>query len=57
MAIVLLIGYAAGLWFSLVSPTATSSTRPSDEERTDDAEPWSIKRSVILLAPPASRSG
>jgi len=48
VAIVLLGAYAAGLWFSLI--THRDLFNPPAEEETDGPEPWSIRRSVILLA-------
>jgi Ca2+:H+ antiporter len=47
VAIVLLISYAGGLWFSLV--THRDLFNPPDDED-DDPELWSVKRSVSLLA-------
>jgi Ca2+:H+ antiporter len=47
VAIVLLISYAGGLWFSLV--THRDLFNPPDDED-DDPELWSVKRSVFLLA-------
>jgi Ca2+:H+ antiporter len=47
VAIVLLISYAGGLWFSLVSHRDLFNP-PDDED--DDPEVWSVKRSVSLLA-------
>jgi Ca2+:H+ antiporter len=49
VAIVLLIVYAAGLWFSLV--THRDLFNPPDESVDEpEREPWSIRRSVGLLA-------
>ena len=49
VAIVLLIVYAAGLWFSLV--THRDLFNPPDESGDElEREPWSIRRSVGLLA-------
>jgi Ca2+:H+ antiporter len=47
VAIVLLLSYAGGLWFSLV--THRDLFNPPDDEA-DVSEHWSVKRSVILLA-------
>lgn len=52
VAIVLLIAYAGGLWFSLVSHRDLFNP-PGEED--DDVpghgdEPWSVRRSVIMLA-------
>jgi Ca2+:H+ antiporter len=47
VAIVLLLSYAGGLWFSLV--THRDLFNPPNEEE-DESEHWSVKRSVILLA-------
>ncbi len=48
VAIVLLLSYAAGLWFSLVSHR--SLFNPPEDEKDDKSEVWSVKRSVALLA-------
>ena len=48
VAIVLLLSYAAGLWFSLVSHRDLFN--PPDDEDDDKSELWSVKRSVMLLA-------
>jgi Ca2+:H+ antiporter len=49
VAIVLLIVYAAGLWFSLV--THRDLFNPPDESvHEPESEPWSVRRSVGLLA-------
>jgi Ca2+:H+ antiporter len=49
VAIVLLVTYAGGLWFSLVSHRDVFN--PYEEEVHDEGhEPWSVRRSVILLA-------
>jgi Ca2+:H+ antiporter len=49
VAVVLLLSYGAGLWFSLRSHRVLFNP-PEDEGWDEDAEPWSVKRSVILLA-------
>jgi Ca2+:H+ antiporter len=49
VAIVLLVAYGGGLWFSLISHRDLFNP-PADVEETDGPEPWSIRRSVILLA-------
>ena len=49
VAVVLLIGYAGGLWFSLVSHRDLFNP-PDEPDEGGEREPWSIKRSVILLA-------
>ena len=49
VAIVLLVTYAGGLWFSLV--THRPIFNPYDEQVHDEGhEPWSVRRSVALLA-------
>jgi Ca2+:H+ antiporter len=48
VAIVLLIVYAGGLWFSLV--THRDLFNPPDEGDEQESEPWSVRRSVGLLA-------
>jgi Ca2+:H+ antiporter len=48
VAIVLLLSYAAGLWFSLVSHRALFN--PPEDEEDDKSEVWSVKRSVTVLA-------
>jgi len=58
VAIVLLVAYAGGLWFSLVSHRDLFNPpgpEDDDEEEGGEAreghrEPWSVKRSIILLA-------
>jgi Ca2+:H+ antiporter len=47
VAIVLLIAYAGGLWFSLISHRDLFNP-PEDEDVEHD--PWSVKKSVIVLA-------
>jgi Ca2+:H+ antiporter len=49
VAIVLLIGYSGGLWFSLVSHRDLFNP-PDDADEGLETQPWSVKRSVILLA-------
>jgi Ca2+:H+ antiporter len=49
VAIVLLLAYAGGLWFSLISHRDLFNP-PAEAEEADGAEPWSVRRSVILLA-------
>jgi Ca2+:H+ antiporter len=46
VAIILLVTYAGGLWFSLISHRDLFNP-PED---VDDIEPWSVRRSVIVLA-------
>ena len=48
VAIVLLLTYVAGLFFSL--KTHRSLFNPTDEDEDTHAEPWSVRRSVITLA-------
>lgn len=48
VAIVLLAAYIGGLWFSLKSHRDLFN--PPDEGNEEDGEPWSVRRSVILLA-------
>jgi Ca2+:H+ antiporter len=48
VAIVLLLAYAGGLWFSLKSHRDLFN--PPSEVEEDGEEPWSIRRSVTLLA-------
>jgi Ca2+:H+ antiporter len=55
VALVLLVSYSGGLWFSLKShrDLFNPPDEPEDEAQTgavDEAEPWPVKRSVILLA-------
>ena len=50
VAIVLLVAYAAGLFFSLQARTATSSTRSTARRTTSAPRPWSVRKSVIALA-------
>jgi Ca2+:H+ antiporter len=49
VAVVLLVSYGAGLWFSLKSHRDLFNP-PEDEGWDEDSEPWTAKRSVILLA-------
>ena len=49
VAIVLLIVYAAGLWFSLVTHRDLFNP-PGDSVDELESEPWSVRRSVGLLA-------
>ena len=49
VAIVLLVAYAGGLWFSLISHRDLFNP-PAEVEEVEGAEPWTIRRSVILLA-------
>jgi Ca2+:H+ antiporter len=48
VAIVLLVAYAGGLWFSLKSHRDLFN--PPSETDEDGKEPWTIRRSVALLA-------
>ncbi len=48
VAIVLLVAYAGGLWFSLMSHRDLFN--PPDDDEEDAAHGWSIKRAVIILA-------
>jgi Ca2+:H+ antiporter len=48
VAIVLLLSYAAGLWFSLVSHRDLFN--PPEDEEDDMSEVWTVKRSVTVLA-------
>jgi Ca2+:H+ antiporter len=48
VAIVLLLSYGAGLFFSLVSHRDLFN--PPDDDEEDKSELWSVKRSVTLLA-------
>jgi Ca2+:H+ antiporter len=48
VAIVLLVAYAGGLWFSLISHRDLFN--PPEDDNGDGGEPWSVKRSVIVLA-------
>jgi Ca2+:H+ antiporter len=50
VAIVLLIGYAGGLWFSLMTHRDLFNPPADPDADHDGPEPWSIRRSVILLA-------
>jgi len=47
VAVVLILTYVAGLIFSL--RTHRSLFNPSDEEHPHEGEPWTVRRSVILL--------
>jgi Ca2+:H+ antiporter len=49
VAIVLLLAYAGGLWFSLITHRDLFNP-PSEAEEAEGHEPWSVRRSVILLA-------
>ena len=49
VAVVLLVSYGAGLWFSLKSHRDLFNP-PEEEGWDEDSEPWTVKRSVILLA-------
>jgi Ca2+:H+ antiporter len=50
VAVVLLLAYMAGLWFSLKSHRDLFNP-PSEVDGDDDGhEPWTVKRSVVLLA-------
>jgi Ca2+:H+ antiporter len=56
VALVLLVSYAAGLLFSL--KTHAHLFNPAHEEEEDHGgEPWTVRRSVIMLVLPARRSG
>jgi Ca2+:H+ antiporter len=48
VAIVLLLSYAAGLLFSLKTHRALFN--PSHDEEDHGGEPWSVRRSIIMLA-------
>ncbi|HJV14040.1 MAG TPA: calcium/proton exchanger, partial [Propionibacteriaceae bacterium] len=48
VAVVLLVSYAAGLVFSLKTHKALFN--PSHEEEDHGGEPWTVRRSVIMLA-------
>jgi Ca2+:H+ antiporter len=50
VAIVLLVAYAGGLWFSLISHRDLFNPPDDDDDDDPDAEAWSVKRSVIVLA-------
>jgi Ca2+:H+ antiporter len=50
VAIVLLVCYAGGLWFSLKSHRDLFNPPDHEEDQEPEREPWSVKRSVILLA-------
>jgi Ca2+:H+ antiporter len=49
VAIVLILSYVAGLWFSLRTHRDIFNVESEDDEEVD-ANTWSIRRSVILLA-------
>ena len=55
VAIVLLVSYGAGLLFSL--KTHAHLFNPAHDEDDHGGEPWTVRRSVIMLAVPGSRSG
>jgi Ca2+:H+ antiporter len=48
VAVILLISYAAALWFSL--KTHKDLFNPSHDEEDHGGEPWTVRRSVIMLA-------
>ena len=48
VAVVLLLSYAAGLWFSL--KTHPHLFNPSRDEPEHGGEPWSVRKSVLMLA-------
>ncbi|HKP43262.1 calcium/proton exchanger [Mycobacterium sp.] len=48
VAVVLLLSYAAGLWFSL--KTHPHLFNPSHDEPEHGGEPWSVRKSVLMLA-------
>jgi Ca2+:H+ antiporter len=48
VAIVLLLSYAAGLWFSL--KTHRSVFNPYGQEQEDESHPWEIPRAALYLA-------
>jgi Ca2+:H+ antiporter len=48
VAVVLMLSYAAGLWFSL--RTHRGLFNPPGDEEEHEGEPWSLKRSIVLLA-------
>jgi Ca2+:H+ antiporter len=50
VAIVLLIGYAGGLLFSLITHRDLFNPPAEPDEEAVGPEPWSIRRSVMLLA-------
>jgi Ca2+:H+ antiporter len=50
VAIVLLVAYAGGLWFSLISHRDLFNPPADVDEDADAPQPWSIRKSVILLA-------
>jgi Ca2+:H+ antiporter len=49
VAIVLLLAYAGGLWFSLISHRDLFNP-PDDSDEDPGSEAWSVRRSVIVLA-------
>jgi Ca2+:H+ antiporter len=49
VAIVLLLAYAGGLWFSLISHRDLFNP-PDDSDEDSGSEAWSVRRSVIVLA-------
>jgi len=48
VVIVLLLSYVAGLWFSL--RTHAHLFNPSHDEEDHGGEPWSVSRSIVMLA-------
>ena len=51
VAIVLLVAYCGGLWFSLVSHRDLFNPPDDDDDMPGHGhEPWSVKRSVLMLA-------
>jgi Ca2+:H+ antiporter len=50
VAIVLLLSYAAGLWFSLKTHRAVFNPFSEEEEEEEEAHHWPVKRAAIYLA-------
>jgi Ca2+:H+ antiporter len=48
VSIVLLVSYAAGLWFSLRTHRAVFN--PFGDEHNEEAHPWSVRRAALYLA-------
>jgi Ca2+:H+ antiporter len=50
VAIILILSYVAGLWFSLRTHRDLFNVESNDDEEEVDANTWTIRKSVILLA-------
>ena len=50
VAIVLLLAYAGGLWFSLMSHRDLFNPPDDEDDESDEGRGWTVKRSVTVLA-------